>query len=477
VTSATAAKVDDHPAPGAGCSGLWRSRGYGWVLALDPSGYRLQHVTDASLVEGESGSAAEFRRAFDRLALEAPDVLALHQAGDITRYRFDRCPGLPALPTYARAVPVADPCANFATLASLFDEHYAFFDLHGVDWAAVCGRERAAAARAASGDQLFEVFQRMLEPLDDGHVTLAAPGLFHQRRRNGDLRAAMQATFGTPDGRVSASATRDAIASRVDSTLLAAQGRRGPLRQAGNGALSWCELDREVGYLNVLRLFGFARDAAACRADDLPHGRAEVAAFLQRDLRALDAALDEALQDLASCRGLLLDLRFNGGGFDRLGLALAARFADRPCAAFSKRARHGAGHTAGQTLTVEPGRRRFTGPVVALTSPLCVSAGEVLALALRALPDVTLLGQPTAGMLSDNLHKPLPNGWAVSLSNEIYTSHDGFAFEGTGVPPDVPAVAMDAARFVPSLQSALDAGVGLVQRTLHGSSPQAAVRS
>jgi hypothetical protein len=468
VTRETAAKVDDESrVPSERSAGLWRSRGYGWLLELASSGYSLQHATAVSLVEGDSGSADEFRSAFDRIALEAPDVLTLHQAGDITRYRFDRCRQRPDLPTYARDRPADDPCVNFATFASLFAEHYAFFGLHGVDWARVCDSEREAAARAAGADELFAVFQRMLEPLDDGHVTLAAPGLFHQRRRNQDLRAAMQSTFGTPDGRVSAHGTRDAIAARIDALLLAGyRGRRGPLRQAGHGTLSWCELDGGVGYLSVLRLFGFAREDSARSADDLPHARGEAAEFLRRDLHAFEATLDEALQELAGCRGLVLDLRFNGGGFDRLALALAGRFADRSRVAFSKRARRGDGETPEQPLTVQTARQRFGGPVVALTSPLCVSAGEVLALALRALPGVTLLGQPTAGMLSDNLHKPLPNGWEVSLSNETYTSHDGCVFEGTGVPPDVPAVAMDAAGFVPSLHASLAAGVELLQQAL-----------
>ena len=50
------------------------------------------------------------------------------------------------------------------------------------------------------------------------------------------------------------------------------------------------------------------------------------------------------------------------------------------------------------------------------------------------------MGQDTAGMLSDNLLKPLPNGWELSLSNEIYTSCDGQVFEGRGIAPDVPEI-------------------------------------
>jgi C-terminal processing protease CtpA/Prc len=100
---------------------------------------------------------------------------------------------------------------------------------------------------------------------------------------------------------------------------------------------------------------------------------------------------------------------------------------------------------------------------VVLTSPLCVSAGEVLALAMRALPQAVIMGQPTAGMLSDNLVKPLPNGWTLSLSNEVYMSCDGQVFEGRGIVPDVPEVVMEASQFVPALHASLVSAVRLLR--------------
>src|SRR6185369_6970527 len=132
----------------------------------------------------------------------------------------------------------------------------------------------------------FEVFRRMLGPLDDGHVTLAAPGLFHQRRRRLDLRREMQVAFGTPDGRITPRASQDAIAARIDEALLAPFAGRGPLKRACNDILSWCELRSGIGYLSVLRLFGYADTETARSADDLPHERRGVGQFLRDDLAA-----------------------------------------------------------------------------------------------------------------------------------------------------------------------------------------------
>ena len=177
--------------------------------------------------------------------------------------------------------------SNFDTLWQLFDEHYAFFELHGVDWEAFTGAQRRAWAGRSTATELFAIFGEMLGPLDDGHVTIAAPGFFHQRRRSLDLRREMQAVFGTPDGRITPARDRNAIAARIDDILLAPFATtRTPLTRACNDILSWCELRSGIGYLSVLRLFGYADTETARRADDLPHSRRDVAEFLTRRSRS-----------------------------------------------------------------------------------------------------------------------------------------------------------------------------------------------
>jgi carboxyl-terminal processing protease len=67
-----------------------------------------------------------------------------------------------------------------------------------------------------------------------------------------------------------------------------------------------------------------------------------------------------------------------------------------------------------------------------------VSAAEIFTMAMRALPNVTHVGQTTRGSLSDQLTKRLPNGWRLTLSNEVYLDATGAAWEGIGIPPEVP---------------------------------------
>ncbi len=92
-------------------------------------------------------------------------------------------------------------------------------------------------------------------------------------------------------------------------------------------------------------------------------------------------------------------------------------------------------------LYIEPTTERpFTRDVYVLTSRLTISAAETFTLAMGSLPTVTLVGEPTNGMLSDAWFAAMPNGWLVSLANEQYLSVDGVQYKGLGVQPDVELV-------------------------------------
>lgn len=57
-------------------------------------------------------------------------------------------------------------------------------------------------------------------------------------------------------------------------------------------------------------------------------------------------------------------------------------------------------------------------------------------MAFKTLPQVTLIGEPTGGDVSDSLTHALPNGWQLSLSNEVYADNESVEVESIGVNPD-----------------------------------------
>lgn len=82
--------------------------------------------------------------------------------------------------------------------------------------------------------------------------------------------------------------------------------------------------------------------------------------------------------------------------------------------------------------------RAYERPVVVLIDRGCFSATDVFAAALGALPNVRLVGEPTSGGSGRAKGHMLPkSGLRLQLSTMVSFRPDGVLFEGNGVVPDV----------------------------------------
>ena len=159
----------------------------------------------------------------------------------------------------------------------------------------------------------------------------------------------------------------------------------------------------------------------------------------------------------------IVDVRLTPGGADPIALAIASRFADVERMVMRKQTRTIEGDGLLQSLSLAPSSRvKFARPVVVLTSGFSASATEVFTLAMRSMPHVSLVGEPTIGALSDILEKPLPNGWQFELANEVYYDSDGVVFEAVGIPPDVEVPAFAKPEREAGQDSALNAALTLL---------------
>ena len=85
---------------------------------------------------------------------------------------------------------------------------------------------------------------------------------------------------------------------------------------------------------------------------------------------------------------------------------------------------------------LEPtGKRQFLGPVAVLTNRRTFSAAESFVLAMRTLPQVTLVGDTTGGGSGNPLFREMPNGWSLSVSRWLERAPDGTTHEGRGIGP------------------------------------------
>ncbi len=281
-----------------------------------------------------------------------------------------------------------------------FDERYALFEVKSIDWGNLGDEYRSQVTAKTSEEELFDIITGMLSHLNDNHVTLSAETLGR------DFCAGF---LGSYFNEVGFSAAMEILQQRpMPDTYF-----QTTPREVGDSGFLYGLVGDGIGYFHF---GGF------------------------EDVNKSAAAVDEILEVFGDARAMIVDVRHNSGGDDRVGKAIADRFADMKRPYMVTRDRNGPNHddfAEPKYWHVEPAERTFTGPVVLLTSRLSISAAENFALAMKVLPHVTIVGDTTSGCFADNEWHDLPNGWRFSLSKNLFVDSDGRCWEGVGVPPDI----------------------------------------
>lgn len=310
-----------------------------------------------------------------------------------------------------------------------FSDYYLSFDLKQVDWPASIEAAMASVSNTTSDADFFEVLYQLTMPLADAHVQVSSEALgsfsadgkptLIARLINEYAAANALAEPLSPGDIERLNQYIDSQLSLREATIFS-YAEDGSVKTAANGEISWYSVDN-IAYLYIGAMTGFSDEEDA-----------------RSLLNALDAALDQVLADIQYAEGLIIDIRTNNGGRDFLAMAIASRFVSTQTLAFSKQTREGSHRTALEDVFIGPrGDIQYLGPVALLTSNSTVSAAEVFTLMMRALPNVTVIGESTQGALSDALEKELPNGFTFSLANQFYFSPEGEWFEHIGIPADI----------------------------------------
>ena len=190
----------------------------------------------------------------------------------------------------------------------------------------------------------------------------------------------------------------------------------------------------------------------------------EDSATLRDSHRLVDETMNRIITDLDGAKGFIVDARWNGGGYDSNALHIAGHFTDQQLLAFTKRARKGDTLTPEQEIFIPwHAVEKFSGPVVYLCSRDTLSAAEIFSMAMMAMPNVTSLGEPTVGALSDTHSVHLPNGWRLRLSNEVYKAIDGVVYEGAGIPVDIFLPPEENSTLESYLRLGMDEAIALLQ--------------
>jgi len=146
-----------------------------------------------------------------------------------------------------------------------------------------------------------------------------------------------------------------------------------------------------------------------------------------------------------------VDLRFNGGGDELLARRLAGRFLDRERVYSTNQYRAGKKRDAlGNVLdrTFEPrGPWRYSAPVVVLQGQKTMSSAESLALMFAQCPDVTTMGDRTAGSSANPRRLELDHGIIVNVPRWLDMDPKHKPIDGVGIAPDEPIDATSVGDF------------------------------
>lgn len=284
------------------------------------------------------------------------------------------------------------PQGNFMALWTIMDERYCFFDLKqemlGVDWNEVKVRYAASISDDISDKALFEVLCNMIGELRDGHVNLTSS---YDYGRNWSWKTDYPSNF-----------SKDLQNRYLGNDYII----------GGNGYY-YRVLDDNIGYL-VVESFENA----------ITSGR-----------------LGVMFNNMVLCNGLIIDIRDNGGGSLEASEFLASHFTEKDITVGYSCYKTGPGHNDFSKLyenVISPAKEdlRWIKPVVLLVNRGCFSSANDFAYSMKALENVTLLGDTTGGGGGLPMSSELPNGWVVRFSSaptfDAEKNHVEF-----GVAPDI----------------------------------------
>ena len=309
-------------------------------------------------------------------------------------------------PCGLKAQELSEPERLFETLWKTYDSRYAIFLPKRVDWNVLYRVYRPKVTPRATDDELFEIMSNMLGHLNDNHVRLMTA----DRKKvfsAGILNRIYAEQFKSSDE-----------VSRFMRERPVGEGRvKGGYQTRLNGRFAFGRVADGIGYFHFS---GFG------------------------DVGGSGKVVDEIVAAFKDAKAVIVDVRRNGGGDDRVGKAIADRFADEKRLYMITQVRDGEEYddfSQTKYWYVEPGGpAQFTKPVVLLTDRTSISAAENFALAMRVLPHATIVGDFTSGCFADVYGDTLPNGWRFSVSYKLFVDQDGFCWEGIGVPPDLMVV-------------------------------------
>ncbi len=278
------------------------------------------------------------------------------------------------------------PKENFEYLWQTLDQRYSFFTYKGIDWDGIHDKYAPEVKEDMNDRELFEVLANMLNELRDGHVNLhSGSDVSHYWNWFLDYPSNYEASI------VEANYLKD------DYHI------SGPLLNT---------IIDSIGYIYC------GSFSTAIKAGEI----------------------DYVIERFKDLKGVIIDVRNNGGGNLEGAMILASRFADTKRHTqdtyFKKGPGHDDFHLPVATYISPAGPQQFLKKVIVLSNRKCYSSTNQFVQTMRVMPHVVIMGDTTGGGGGTPISHELPNGWIFRYSSDMTVAPDGFNLEH-GIPPDV----------------------------------------
>ncbi|HCO67072.1 MAG TPA: peptidase S41 [Dysgonomonas sp.] len=276
---------------------------------------------------------------------------------------------------------------NFELLWKIMDEKYCFFEYKDIDWDDVYTRYKVRIQEDMPNEAFFTVLGEMLAELKDGHVNLYAT---HDIARYWKWYEDYPDNFNEQIHRDTYMGTDFKIA----------------------GGLRYKILEDNIGYV----YYGNFSSGVG------------------------ESNLDQVINTLSACNGIIIDVRNNGGGLLSNVEKIASRFFNEKTLVSYIMYKTGKGHndfSKPYARYIEPSKRiRYQKNVVLLTNRRCYSATNDFVNAMKYAPNVTIIGDKTGGGSGLPFSSELPNGWSVRFSSSPMVNAEKEHIE-FGIEPDI----------------------------------------
>lgn len=406
--------------------GSWEYLGFGRARVIGDSIVESYYTSTVGNVRMSDNSLEDFLKYYTVDTLSNDTILIKDGVKIFKLFRSDKDFAANVKDSLAN-----DPQYNFEILWNTFNEQYCYFKERNIDWNAMYETYAPKVTSDTKPLELFLLFEKMLGEIDDGHISIKVPDELEEAYQKLEASASTENDGDIPDG----------LEKKVKNGIIEKHVKL--LGEFNNGELKWGMLNDDVAYIQTSNMISWAHYPSANnkpkeefweewwdrlnKADNYHEDVANGTRFI----------MDSIVSTIQNAKACVIDLRFNGGGFDDASVEILNHFVGKETDICTKKVRLGNSFTEKQLMTLNPAEKTFKGQLFVLTSHETASAAELLVLGAREIPNAETIGSTTEGVFSDILNKRLPNGWNYGLSNMIYESMEGVSYEEVGLAPDV----------------------------------------